>query len=104
MSAVTHIAGMAVLLGRHGVQRCAWCGEMLFEVTGDEMSASNSDGSPPDPIRPWPEGCLLEVTKSGACTGYVVVGNGKENEEDDLPPNSCAGPPKLRAIEGGKRG
>lgn len=96
MTVVTHIAGMAVLLGRHGVQRCAWCGEMLFEVTEDTMAPI---GTPPS--KPWAEGALIEVTKDGPCTGYVLVGNGK-NEENDIPLNSCAGPPKLRAIEGGK--
>lgn len=56
MKPVIHIAGFPVLIGRHGRQRCAWCGELLFEVTGDEISPVKDDGSPPDPMRPWEMG------------------------------------------------
>lgn len=74
---------------------------MIFEVTGDEMAPMNPDGSAPEGQRPWAEGALIEVTKDGPCTGYVLVGNGK-NEDDDIPLNSCAMPRGLRVVEGGK--
>jgi hypothetical protein len=100
MSAATHIAGMAILLGRHGRQRCAWCGAMLFEITGDDMGPCKEDGSPPDPLKPWSEGALVEMATDGACTTYRYVGDGK-NEDEDLPVNSCVWPQKLRVLPGG---
>lgn len=93
-----HIVGIPILIGREARQRCSWCGELLFEVTGHEMAPMKADGSPPDPMRPWEPGSLLEVTKTQVCTGYSVV---PHVDGDQLPANSCVGPPKLRSIRGG---
>lgn len=96
MNAVVHIAGFPVLVGRHGRQLCAWCGSLLFEVTGDEMGPIKADGSPPDPMRPWEMGRLIEVTKDGPCTGYVLL---PHVDGEELPRNACAKAPlTLRVI------
>jgi hypothetical protein len=97
----THIAGFPVRIGRKGRQRCAWCGEMLFEVTGHEMSPARPDGMPEVQSRPWEVGRLVEVTKDGPVTGYVLI---PHVDGDELPANACVGPPKLRAIAGGLDG
>lgn len=85
---VVHIAGFPVLVGRHGRQLCAWCGALLFEVTGNEAS--------PDPVRPWEMGDLIEVTKVGACTGYVRL---VHVDGDELPRNACAKAPHCREAQ-----
>jgi hypothetical protein len=85
-----HIAGLAVLMGRHGRQRCAWCGEILFEV--DENTASPA-GTPPS--RPWRERSLIEVTRDSRCITSVAI---PDTWGDDMPPNACIGPPKLRLV------
>jgi hypothetical protein len=95
----THIAGFPVKIGHKGRQLCAWCGEILFEVTGQEMGPLKPDGSPPDALCPWEMGALIEVYKGDGVTGYTVL---PHEDGADLPANACVGPPKLRSITGGR--
>jgi hypothetical protein len=97
--AVTHIAGSPVLVGRKGRQRCAWCGELLLRVDGDEMVHANANGSPPTAPKPWELGALVEVAHFHQVARYSVVPHA---DGDLLPPNTCFGRLKLRVLPRGE--
>jgi hypothetical protein len=87
-----HIAGLAVLIGDNGRQRCAWCGEILFDVDHAlVMVAPNADGSPGEGPRPWKMGDLIAVD---GCASWVVPCG----EDDPLPVGCCAKPLHLRLL------
>lgn len=87
-----HIAGFPVRIGTRGRQLCAWCGHHLFDIDhAHVMVAPNADGSPGDPVQPWPIGELVAL--EGPASWVVPHKDG-----DPLPISCCASPPPKLAI------
>jgi hypothetical protein len=64
-----HIAGLAAHISGRGMQRCAWCGEVLFEIDyANTMAPQNADGSKAEAPRPWKMGELIAVEGNGKWT------------------------------------
>jgi hypothetical protein len=87
-----HIAGLACHVDDRAMQRCAWCGDVLFEVDdANTFVAPNADGSPGPYPTPWKERALV-----------AVEGNGKWVQPDDggpLPLQFCGTvAPKLTVV------
>ncbi|HEU4731738.1 MAG TPA: hypothetical protein VFT22_27770 [Kofleriaceae bacterium] len=90
-----HIAGFPVRVGTKGRQLCAWCGESLFDVDHSlVMVAPNADGSPGEPMQPWPTGELIAVEGNGK---WVVP----HEDGAQLPVQCCASPPPRLTVVGG---
>lgn len=80
MTAITHIAGIAVQVGSRLRQRCAWCGATLVDYDLERIAVP--EGQDPTPGT-WAADELVEVDGPAS---FVVP----HEDGADLPPNACA--------------
>lgn len=86
---VSHIAGLPVCIDDKGIQRCAWCGHVLFEVEYSAIMVPNKpDGSPGEGPRPWTMGDFVEVEVRGNVTTWAATPN---DPHHPMPENWCGG-------------
>lgn len=79
MSAVVHIAGVHIQVGKYLRQRCGWCGAVLLDY--DLSNLAVPVGDDPTPAT-WPIGALVQV--DGGLSVLVEHEDGQP-----LPEDSC---------------
>ena len=89
MARVVHITGMAVALGPFRRQRCAWCGEVLFDYDlRNTMVSPNADGSPGEEPMPWK---MADLVAHDGPAWFVVP---MPPDDEPLPADSCTPKPE----------
>ena len=92
---IIHIAGHGVQIGTKYRQRCAWCEYVLID--GDLSCEMVAPGCDPTGPRYFELCSLVEVITDGNVRSTTIVAHSGE----DLPPGTCAAPPrKLELVHG----